>query len=154
MQTPTINTSIEYLKGVGPKRAEVLRSELQVNYFKDLLYLFPFRYIDRTSITAIRDIRAEDSYIQLKGKLHGSPIPPDDSRPILSLLSLTVRQSARLSVQQSSESIRAQLWALGLLPGMELKIVEQNPHSITIESENKVLDISKTFAGNINVSLN
>jgi ATP-dependent DNA helicase RecG len=69
MQIPTINTSIEFLKGVGPKRAEILRKELQVDSFKDLLYIFPFRYIDRTVITPIREIRPEDSYVQLRGKL-------------------------------------------------------------------------------------
>jgi Mn-dependent DtxR family transcriptional regulator len=85
---------------------------------------------------------------------HGSPIPPDESRPVLSLLSLNKSQTARLSVQQASESIRAQLWGLGLLPGMEITIMDEGEESIKIEAENKVLDISRSFAGNINVSLN
>lgn len=69
MQIPVLNTAIEYLKGVGPKRAEILRSELKVDNFKDLLYVFPFRYIDRTVFTPIRDIRTQDGYVQLKGRL-------------------------------------------------------------------------------------
>ena len=41
-------TPIDYLKGVGPNRADLLRSELKINTFNDLLYFFPFRYIDKT----------------------------------------------------------------------------------------------------------
>ncbi|NNK73043.1 MAG: hypothetical protein HKO94_07610, partial [Flavobacteriaceae bacterium] len=43
-----LQTPIEYLKGVGPNRAELLRKELSIHTFQDLLNLFPNRYIDRT----------------------------------------------------------------------------------------------------------
>lgn len=57
---------IEYLKGVGPKRAELLKTELGIRYFKDLLYHFPFRYVDRTQFFKIKDILADGITVQLK----------------------------------------------------------------------------------------
>lgn len=57
---------IEYLKGVGPKRSVLLRSELGIRVFKDLLYHFPFRYIDRTQFFKIKDILADGITVQLK----------------------------------------------------------------------------------------
>lgn len=63
----TLDTSIEYLKGVGPKRAEILQQELGVYRFYDLLLHFPYRYIDRTRFYQIREITADTGYVQLKG---------------------------------------------------------------------------------------
>jgi len=60
-------SSIEYLKGVGPKRAEYLKSELGIRYFRDLLYHFPFRYVDRTHFIKIKDILADGMVVQVKG---------------------------------------------------------------------------------------
>jgi ATP-dependent DNA helicase RecG len=60
-------TPIEYLKGVGPARGKVLRSELGVENFGGLLYYFPFRYIDRTQFHQISDIPDLDHAVQLKG---------------------------------------------------------------------------------------
>ncbi|NQX90693.1 MAG: ATP-dependent DNA helicase RecG [Flavobacteriales bacterium] len=68
MSDNTLSTSIEYLKGVGPKRAEVLRSELGVTTFNDLLKHFPFRYIDKTSFHKISDIASEMEPVQLIGQ--------------------------------------------------------------------------------------
>jgi len=62
-------SGIEYLKGVGPKRAELLKAELGIRYFKDLLYFFPFRYTDRTHFVKIKDILADGISVQLKGIL-------------------------------------------------------------------------------------
>lgn len=62
-----LNTPIEYLKGVGPTRGGVLRAELSIYTYQDLLYHFPFRYIDRSQIYNISDIPDENSLIQLKG---------------------------------------------------------------------------------------
>lgn len=62
---------IEYLKGVGPQRAETLRAELEVNTFDDLLHYFPYRYIDRSQFHHIRDINDNTQFIQLKGKIEG-----------------------------------------------------------------------------------
>ena len=64
-----LDTGIEYLKGVGPQRAEVLKKELGVFTCRDLLFHFPFRYIDRTQFHRIRDISAEGDQYQFKGIL-------------------------------------------------------------------------------------
>ena len=52
---------ITYLQGVGPKRAELLKKELKVSTALDLLYVFPYKYIDRSKFYKIRDIQDEDT---------------------------------------------------------------------------------------------
>jgi len=64
-----LHTSIEFLKGVGPQRAALLRSELGIFTFNDLLYHFPFRYVDRSSYQQVKDVPIADGFIQLKGKI-------------------------------------------------------------------------------------
>jgi ATP-dependent DNA helicase RecG len=64
-----LNTAIEYLKGVGPKRAALLKSELGVFCFDDLLNYFPFRYIDRSKFTKVVDINSDATYIQTRGNI-------------------------------------------------------------------------------------
>lgn len=59
---------IKYLSGVGPKRAELLLKQLEIKSYYDLLYYFPFRYIDRSTIYKIANISGDMPYIQLKGK--------------------------------------------------------------------------------------
>jgi ATP-dependent DNA helicase RecG len=66
-----LETPIEYLKGVGPQRGELLRKELQVATFGDLLLHFPFRYVDRTHFASIADISGEGTPVQLRGVLRG-----------------------------------------------------------------------------------
>lgn len=65
------NRNITYLPGVGPKKAEVLRKEMDIVSYGDLLYYFPYKYIDRSRYYAIREIREEMPYIQLKGHITG-----------------------------------------------------------------------------------
>jgi ATP-dependent DNA helicase RecG len=65
----TEDQEIKYLKGVGPKRAELLEKELGIKTCRDLLYFFPYKYIDRSKIYSIRDIDSNLAYIQLKGKI-------------------------------------------------------------------------------------
>ena len=60
---------IEYLKGVGPLRADLLKKELSIFTFKDLLNHFPYRHVDKSTITLIRDIGPHLEYIQVLGKL-------------------------------------------------------------------------------------
>ena len=60
---------IMYLPGVGPKRAELLRKELNVSTVGDLLRLYPFRYIDKSSFVRISDARPDMAYIQLKAMI-------------------------------------------------------------------------------------
>ena len=63
-----LDTKIEFLKGVGPTRAELLQKELNIFTFADLFFIFPFRYVDRTRFHQINEVRAGDS-VQLKGVL-------------------------------------------------------------------------------------
>ena len=60
---------IKYLKGVGPKRAELLQKELGIHTCRDLLFFFPYKYIDRSRIYAIKEINSTLAYVQMKGKI-------------------------------------------------------------------------------------
>ena len=60
---------IEYLKGVGPQRADLLKKELGIFTFKNLLEFFPYRHIDRTQITKVIDISETTDYVQVQGKV-------------------------------------------------------------------------------------
>src|SRR3982751_5897781 len=64
-----LSTPIEYLKGVGPDRADMLKKEAQIFTFGDLLKLYPYRYIDRTKFYSTKDIDNFQTFIQLKGKI-------------------------------------------------------------------------------------
>ena len=64
-----LDMPIEYLKGIGPQRAEVLKKELNIFLYKDLLTYFPFRYVDRTKFHTISQASDEMSFIQLRGFL-------------------------------------------------------------------------------------
>ncbi len=58
-----------YLSGVGPKKADVLGKEIQVFSWENMLYYFPYKYIDRSKIFKISEIDGNMPYIQLKGKI-------------------------------------------------------------------------------------
>jgi ATP-dependent DNA helicase RecG len=62
-------TPIEYLKGVGLARAEVLKKELQIYNFEDLLKHFPYKYIDRTRFYKIKDIQPDMPYVQVLARV-------------------------------------------------------------------------------------
>ncbi len=64
-----LDMSIQFLPGVGPKRAALLQKELAVETIGDLLKLYPFRYIDRSSFVRICDARPDMAYIQLRAKV-------------------------------------------------------------------------------------
>ena len=68
--TDFLEQEIKFLPGVGPKRAELLYKELKIKTFKDLIYYFPFKYIDRTKFYKIAEIHSQMPYIQIKGKIH------------------------------------------------------------------------------------
>ena len=69
MANNLLETPIEYLKGVGPNRAELLKKELGIFTYNDLLVHYPFRYIDRTKFYTISEINETLQHIQLKGKI-------------------------------------------------------------------------------------
>ncbi|MBP7514912.1 MAG: ATP-dependent DNA helicase RecG [Flavobacteriales bacterium] len=64
-----LETPIEYLKGVGPQRAELMRVELRIATFGDLLNHFPFRYVDRSRFHTVRELQGETENVQLRGTL-------------------------------------------------------------------------------------
>lgn len=64
-----LQTPIEYLKGVGPQRAELLKKEIGIFTFDDLLNYFPFRYIDRSEFHTVADLQQLEGYAQIKGRI-------------------------------------------------------------------------------------
>jgi ATP-dependent DNA helicase RecG len=64
-------TNIKYLTGVGPKRAELLNKELDIYTFQDLLYYFPYKYIDRTKFYKICELDPDLPFVQVKGMIKG-----------------------------------------------------------------------------------
>jgi len=63
------DSDIQYLPGIGPKRAQLIKKELEVGTFGELLRLYPFRYIDRSSITPIASILSDMAYVQFKARV-------------------------------------------------------------------------------------
>jgi len=66
---PLDQRDVKYLPGVGPARAALLKGELRISTLQDLLYYFPYKYIDRSRIFRINEVDGTMPYIQLKGKI-------------------------------------------------------------------------------------
>tara|TARA_R110002072_G_scaffold302097_2_gene483825 strand:- start:4356 stop:6446 length:2091 start_codon:yes stop_codon:yes gene_type:complete len=64
-------TPIEYLKGVGPQKTELMKKELHIFNFKDLLEYYPFRYIDRSKFNKISELTSLNAPAQIKGRIVG-----------------------------------------------------------------------------------
>ena len=64
-----LQTPIDYLKGVGPNRADLLRKELSIQTYQDLINLFPNRYIDRTHYYKINQLQGNNADVQIIGKI-------------------------------------------------------------------------------------
>ena len=64
-----LETPIDYLKGVGPTRADLLKKELHIFTYGDLLHHYPFRYIDKSIVYKIADLTTDMPFIQLKGQI-------------------------------------------------------------------------------------
>jgi len=77
-----LDTPIEYLKGVGPVRGELLRKELSVSTCGELLSCFPFRYVDRSRFHRISDIADDRTFVQLRAVIRSVQIlgPPRAKR--------------------------------------------------------------------------
>jgi len=69
MSNSLLQTPIEYLKGVGPQRGELLRKELNIHRYEDLINFYPNRYIDRTRYYKINELQKNDSEVQIIGKI-------------------------------------------------------------------------------------
>ncbi|MEO5572641.1 MAG: ATP-dependent DNA helicase RecG [Bacteroidia bacterium] len=97
-----LDNSIEFLKGVGSARGEVLKKELEIFTFGDLLQHYPFRYVDRTKIYTIREVNDQMPYIQLKGK-------------ISSVTAVGIKKATRLIAQFRDETGMIELvWFRGI----------------------------------------
>lgn len=64
-----LDTGIEYLKGVGPQRAEALKKELGIHTLGDLLSHYPFRHEDRSQVYRINSLQGDDVWVQLQGTI-------------------------------------------------------------------------------------
>ena len=71
MMQDFLDTNITYLSGVGPKRAELLNKELNIFTYRDLLYYFPYKYIDRTKFYKIAELDPDLPFVQIKGVIRG-----------------------------------------------------------------------------------
>ena len=63
------DTPIEYLKGIGPTKAEVIKKELGIFTFGDFIRHYPFRYIDKTQFYTIAEVNTDLPYIQFRAKV-------------------------------------------------------------------------------------
>ena len=72
--TDYLKTPIEFLKGVGQKRAEVLKREFNIATYNDLLFYFPYRHIDKSTIYKIKEILTEGNLMQFRGNIVGYQI--------------------------------------------------------------------------------
>ncbi|MBO8472204.1 MAG: ATP-dependent DNA helicase RecG [Bacteroidetes bacterium] len=85
-----LNTEIQFLPGVGPKRAALLAKELGIITYNDMLHTFPFRYVDRTNIQNIAEIVPTMAYVQIKGTVTAKNIVGEHRK---SRLVVTVRDN-------------------------------------------------------------
>lgn len=69
MQVDLLETPIEFLKGVGPKKADVFNKEFNIFTYRDLLHYYPYRHIDKSKIYRIDELHSEGAYLQFKGKI-------------------------------------------------------------------------------------
>jgi ATP-dependent DNA helicase RecG len=97
-----LSSPIEYLKGVGPLRAELLKKELSIYTFGDLLQHFPHRHVDKTKVTLIAALTPDMDFVQVKGVLLG-------------LHSIGEKRSKRMVAQLKDESGYLELaWFQGI----------------------------------------
>ena len=64
-----LKDDIQFLPGVGPKRAEMLKKELDINTFEDLLHFYPFRYTDRSQVRAIASLDSSEAQVQVVARI-------------------------------------------------------------------------------------
>ena len=69
-----LKSDIQYLPGVGPKRAALLKNELEISTFSDLIHFYPFRYIDRSSIQRIADLTPNVANVQVMARVTKSTL--------------------------------------------------------------------------------
>ncbi|PLX22547.1 MAG: ATP-dependent DNA helicase RecG [Salinivirgaceae bacterium] len=72
MAVKQLNTPLQFLKGVGEKRANLLQEELHLETFEDLLHYYPFRYVDRSKYYQIKELTASPIQMQIRGRFLSS----------------------------------------------------------------------------------
>lgn len=122
---------VKYLVGVGPSRADMLARELNIKTFHDLLYCFPYKYIDRSKLYSISELNGEMAYVQFKGE-------------ILSVETLGEGRNRRLVAHVSDHTGIADLvWFQGI------KYVQK---SLKMHTPYLIFGKPSVFGGRINVS--
>ncbi len=86
MMRNKLDTEVQYLPGVGPKRASLLRTELEVETVGDLLRTYPFRYIDRSSIQFIADVQSGSALVQILAQVVSTELTGKGAKQRLSVL--------------------------------------------------------------------
>jgi len=84
---PYLSQEIEFLKGVGPQKGDLLRTELGIHTFKDLIEHYPFRYIDKSQINTIASVTQDGEQVQIKGKLIELRVVPGKKKRLEGYLS-------------------------------------------------------------------
>ncbi len=125
-----LSQDIKFLPGVGPRRAELLDKELNIKTFGDLIYYFPYKYIDRTRFYKISEINAQMPYIQVRGKIHS-----------VELTGAGVKQRLTARFYDETGSIEL-IWFKG---------VKWQQENLKINSEYIVFGKPSEFGGRINV---
>jgi ATP-dependent DNA helicase RecG len=74
MYDKKLQTPLQFLKGVGEKRATLFAEELNIASYEDLLHYYPFRYLDRSRFYTINEITAAPTLVQIKGRFISSQI--------------------------------------------------------------------------------
>ena len=69
MTVNLLDTPIEFLKGVGPKKAELFKKEFEIFTYNDLLQYYPYRHVDKSKIYQVKDIQSDGAYLQFSGKI-------------------------------------------------------------------------------------
>ena len=86
MRRNALDMEVQYLPGVGPRRASLLKSELEVTTLGDLLHTYPFRYIDRSSIQYISDVQSGSAYVQILAQVVSTELTGKGAKQRLSVL--------------------------------------------------------------------
>ena len=88
-----VTRDIKFISGVGPQKAAVLNKELGIYSLHDLIYYFPYKYVDRSRIYYIHEIDGNMPYIQLKGEILGFETIGKAGSVVSQLISRMVRES-------------------------------------------------------------
>lgn len=125
-----LDQDIKFLPGVGPKRAELFYKELKIKTFRDLIYYFPFKYIDRTKFYKISEIHSEMPFIQVKGTIR-------------SMETVGAGSKQRLSAKFSDET--------GTIELIWFRAIKWQKDHLKINKEYTVFGKPAEFNGQINV---